>query len=93
MRKLTTRGAVAVLLGLVLLVGAGNLAATYAEVHAVNASRTADRDRFCLTLGKLAALKPPPGNPATNPSRRFDDKLHATLAGLGPDLQCGKAGS
>ena len=28
------------------------------------------------------------GNPATNPSRAFDDHLHATLDRLGPDLGC-----
>lgn len=43
---------------------------------------------ICATLGQLAALKPPPGDPATNPSRAFDDRLHATLDGLGPDLGC-----
>jgi hypothetical protein len=45
-------------------------------------------EKICATLGQLAALKPPPGDPATNPSRAFDDRLHATLDGLGPDLGC-----
>jgi hypothetical protein len=43
---------------------------------------------ICLTLGKLAALQPPAGNPSTNPSRAFDQKLHQTLDELGPDLEC-----
>lgn len=43
---------------------------------------------ICTTLGKLAALKPPAGNPATNPSRAYEDSLHATLDQLGPDLGC-----
>lgn len=46
--------------------------------------------KLCSTLGKLAALKPPAGNPATNPARAFDQSLHSTLAQLGPDLGCGK---
>lgn len=44
--------------------------------------------RLCLSLGKLAALKPPAGNPAQNPSRAFDQQQHAILAGLGPDVGC-----
>ncbi|HEY6493779.1 MAG TPA: hypothetical protein VIZ43_10925 [Trebonia sp.] len=45
--------------------------------------------KICTTLGKLAALQPPAGNPATNPSRAFDQELHATLDQLGPDMGCG----
>jgi hypothetical protein len=44
--------------------------------------------RLCTTFGKLAALKPPAGNPKTNPSRAFDDNLHDTLDQLGTDLGC-----
>lgn len=44
--------------------------------------------KICTTMGRLAALKPPPGNPKTNPSRAFDDQLHSTLDGLGVDLGC-----
>lgn len=44
--------------------------------------------KLCLTFVKLAALKPPAGNPKTNPSRAFDDNLHATLDDLGTDLGC-----
>ena len=44
--------------------------------------------KLCLTFVKLAALKPPAGNPKTNPSRAFDDNLHATLDELGADLGC-----
>jgi hypothetical protein len=43
---------------------------------------------LCLTFGDLGALKPPPGDPAKNPSRAYDDKLHATLIQLGTDLGC-----
>jgi hypothetical protein len=45
-------------------------------------------DKICTTMGRLAALTPPPGNPAANPSRAYEDKLHATLDQLGPDLRC-----
>ena len=108
-----TRGArlaaIALLL-LTLIVGGGNLLATYLHVQAAQqaqhreqaaaqraqrreqaaaqrAARVVER-RICLTMRRLAALKPPPGNPASNPSRAFEDKLHATLDQLGPDLGC-----
>lgn len=44
--------------------------------------------KLCTTLTGLARLQPPPGDPVTNPSRAFDQKLHATLSQLGPDLGC-----
>jgi hypothetical protein len=44
--------------------------------------------RVCGSFAKLAALQPPAGNPATNPSRAFDQQQHEILAGLGPDLGC-----
>ena len=44
--------------------------------------------KLCLTFGKLAALKPPPGPAAENPSRAFEQELHATLDELGADLGC-----
>jgi hypothetical protein len=61
----------------------------------VQNSRQAERQagisverKICTTLAQLAALKPPAGNPRVNPSRAFDDRMHATLAQLGPDLGC-----
>ena len=44
--------------------------------------------KICTTIAHLDALKPPGGNPRANPSRAFDDRLHASLAQLGPDLGC-----
>jgi hypothetical protein len=44
--------------------------------------------KLCTTFGRLAALKPPAGDPATNPSRAFDDNLHVTLDQLGTDFGC-----
>jgi type II secretory pathway pseudopilin PulG len=43
---------------------------------------------LCLTFGKLAALKPPAGNPHTNPSRAYLQGEHATLDEIGTDLKC-----
>lgn len=47
--------------------------------------------KLCTTLGKLAALKPPGGSPASNPSRAFEQQQHAVLAELGPDVGCAAA--
>ena len=64
--------------------------------HYVNSTQQAQQRQgrlversICTTLGKLAALKPPPGSAAANPSRAYEQKLHATLDQLGPDLGCG----
>jgi hypothetical protein len=79
--------------------GAGNL---YWTAHEVNANAAAQRQqqaaqraqgqlleqKLCATLGRLSALRPPPGNAAANPARGYDQQLHATLAQLGPDLGC-----
>ena len=43
---------------------------------------------LCTTFGELAANKPPPGNPQTNPSRAYDDRQHVILDQLGADLGC-----
>jgi hypothetical protein len=89
-----------VLLALVLVVGGGNLWASWLEVHSAQAAqrrevaaqrqqgRVTER-KLCTTMQRLAALKPPPGSAAANPSRAYDQSLHATLDQLGPDLGCG----
>lgn len=46
--------------------------------------------KICLTLHRLAALKPPAGNPETNPSRAYAQEQHRTLSELAPDLGCPK---
>ena len=43
---------------------------------------------LCTTFAELAANKPPPGNPETNPSRAYDDRQHVILDQLGADLGC-----
>jgi hypothetical protein len=73
------------------------------QVHATQAAFTAAQHRdqaaqqragaeleekLCDTFGRLAALKPPPGNPAANPSRAYLQNQHDTLAQLGTDLGC-----
>lgn len=48
----------------------------------------ATENKLCTTLGALAALGPPAGSAAGNPSRGYEQRLHAVLAQLGPDLGC-----
>jgi len=99
MRWITGQRAMAALLALVLIVGAGNLLATRAEVRAAQAAQRREQAvqqhqgiaverKICTTMRELAALKPPAGNPVTNPSRAYDQRLHATLDQLGTDLGC-----
>jgi hypothetical protein len=96
-----SKRAIIALLVLVLVVGAGNLWASWDEVHSfkqqlhaqqVTEQKTAAREigELCATFGKVALLKPPAGNPKTNPSRAFDQSVHADLAEVNPDLKCGK---
>jgi hypothetical protein len=97
--KFTRAGGVLALVALTLIVGAGNLLASWDEVHAYKASQAREQvvqhqagvaveQKLCDTFGKLAALKPPPGSPTTNPSRGFEQSLHSTLVELGIDLGC-----
>lgn len=94
-----TLRSVAFLVLLALLVAGANLLWTS---HAVNAYQSSQRQqaaaqqhqgamieaKLCQTLDRLAALRPPAGNPRTNPSRAFDQQVHATLDELGPDIGC-----
>lgn len=84
--------AMTIVVFLLVLVGVGNLLATY---NAIDNSKQAQRDagqvveqKLCRTFGKLGALKPPPGDPVHNPSRAFDQQLHQTLVELGTDVGC-----
>ena len=49
--------------------------------------------KLCTTLDRLAALRPPPGPPAHNPSRAYLQDEHATLAQLAPDVDCNQEGT
>ncbi len=97
------RHALIFLFALAVLLAAANLFWTAHEVHASRAAIQAAQVReqamqqqqrqvillaLCTTFGKLAALKPPAGNPAANPSRAFEQALHARLDELGTDLGC-----
>jgi hypothetical protein len=95
------RRAIIALLALVLIVGAGNLWASYSEVHNSEAAQRSEQaaqerqgvlaeQKPCQTLGSLAAETPPPGNPRTNPSRGYLQGLHTRLAELGTDLGGGR---
>jgi hypothetical protein len=91
------------LVALTLIVGAGNLWSGYSEAHSQahavlvaeqhaqaeqQAAGAALERKLCTTFGKLGALKPPAGNPATNPSRAYLQGQHDTLVELGTDLGC-----
>lgn len=87
------------LVALTLVVGGGNLWASYAEVQTVKAAQHHDdvarqrsgavlERKLCTTFAKLSALKPPPGDPIKNPSRAYEQQQHDTLVQLGDDLGC-----
>jgi hypothetical protein len=99
MKWLTATRAMAVLVALVLIVGAANLVATrlYVDGYKTTQARQQAEQRaagiiveqkLCATLDAIAALKPPPGSAAANPSRAFEQNLHTVLDKLGPDLGC-----
>lgn len=88
-----TLRSVATLVLLGLLVTGANLLWT---AHAVRSFQSSQQQqgqilgrRLCQTFGALAALKPPAGSAAANPSRAYEQSLHATLDQLGVDLGCG----
>ena len=79
-----------VILCSVFIMGAANLAATWWYVQTYKHDQQQQGQliarKLCTTLDRLAALQPPAGNPTTNPSRAYDQRLHSTLADLGPDI-------
>ena len=101
MKWLTATRAQAILLALVLIVGAGNLLATHSEVQSAAAAQhreqAAQRKQgeqelrtLCTTFGKAAGLKPPAGNPHTNPSRAYLQGQHVVWTAVVADLHCTK---
>ena len=70
-------------------VNANNAAQHQQQLEQQHAGELAEA-KICTTLGRLAALKPPPGNPVSNPSRAYLQEEHATLAELSGDLGCGQ---
>lgn len=99
----TVRQALVFLFVLPLILSGANLLWTAHEVHSSQAAIQAAQHReevlqqragvilgekLCTTFGRLAANKPPAGNPRKNPSRAYDQNQHAILDELGTDLGC-----
>jgi len=65
--------------------------AAKAVANAIKAQATAAKGTstsLCTSLDALAALQPPTGNSATNPSRAYEQQQHMILAGLAKDIKC-----
>lgn len=62
------------------------------QVHDTQAAATRQgvgvETKLCASFDALAALKPPAGNPATNPSRAFEQSLHVRLDEIGISVGC-----
>ena len=89
-----TLRSVAILVLLALLVAGVNVLWTAHAVRSFQSSQQRQGElveqKLCTTLDRLTALKPPPGPAKANPSRAYEQEMHATLDELGPDLGCGK---
>ena len=92
-------GSVVFLFVLTLALSAASLLFTAHEVNRVRAQFAAQaavsrhqgemvERKLCTSFGRLAALKPPPGNPKVNPSRAYLQDQHTRLDELGSDLGC-----
>ena len=75
-----------------LAAGGANLLLT---VHTITVFKTSQQQqaqqverKICTTLERIAELQPPQGNPRVNPSRGYDQRLHAAIEQLAPDLGC-----
>ena len=101
MKWLTASRASAILLTLVLVAGAGNLLATHSEVQSAAAAQKREQAAqrrqgeqelrtLCTTFGKAAALRPPAGDPRTNPSRAYLQGQHVVWTAVVADLHCRK---
>ena len=84
---------------LTLLLAGANLLWTGHEVNASRAVQAREQAmqqrqgevigrKLCKTLDSLAALRPPGGSPEQNPSRAYEQALHAVLDRLAPDIGC-----
>jgi hypothetical protein len=94
--KVTPMRGMAGLVALTLIVGGGNLWSGYdqarSQARAVQAEQRQAaavlERKLCSTFGRLAANVPPAGDPAKNPSRKYDQNEHAILDQLGDDFGC-----
>lgn len=93
------RIAIASLLLLVLLVGAGNLWASWDEVHTFKqqlAQQQAIEQKaaakeigaLCADVGTMARIPAPAGPAASNPSRAYEQAEHQAWAGLFTSIRC-----
>ena len=71
--------------------------AFYVGLHEQDASRAVQQRaglalerQLCATFGKAAALKPPAGNPRTNPSRAYLQGEHVVWTSVVADLHCNR---
>ena len=91
------RQAVVFMCALALAFGAFSLLWVARDVNASHAAQQRQgqlvEQKLCATLARLAALEPPPGAAAQNPSRAYEQALHMTLDELGPDIGCKHGGN
>ena len=84
---------------LALIASVFNLIATHDQIDSNNAAQRQEQQSqqirgehtlhlLCGTFERLAARRPPPGNPLANPSRGYLQWLHQQLAQVAPDLKC-----
>lgn len=97
-----TRGAklwIVLLLILVLIVGAGNLWATFDQNQSTQqkfADQQAAQQKIaqeevqalCKDIGTMAAIQPPSGSPQSNPSRAYEQAEHNAWTGLFTSIRC-----
>lgn len=62
------------------------------QVHDTQTAATrqgvAVETKLCASFNALAALRPPAGNPATHPSRAYEQSLHVRLDQIGISVGC-----
>jgi hypothetical protein len=54
----------------------------------VTVEQNQNNHKFCATVNAVVAPPPPPGNAKQNPSRAYDQDLHAAFMGLKARLGC-----
>lgn len=101
MRWLTAPRLMAVLVALVLVVGAANLLATRQYLDSYKAGQAREQaasraagvlveQKLCLDLGTMSGIPAPAGNPQANPSRAYEQAEHRAWLGLYDGLGCGR---